>query len=91
MKRYNCICFDCTGSGRFKEDSEEELSVVECPECGSSNTKVLGFENGIFGKVASMSPKDRQTLLKKRSDEHYKKTVKPKKEYLDRSALGIEK
>jgi len=92
MTRYNCVCFTCEGSGKFQFDSElrySELLHVPCPNCGSNNTKVLGQENNTFAKFSSMSLKDKQLSLKKRSTEDYKKNIKEKKEYLDRSALGL--
>lgn len=86
MTIYNCFCLDC--GKRFK--SEEEVNH-ECPSCESVKIKVLGQECGVFGKFSSMSPKDKQTVLKKRSNEHYKREIKEKKEYLDRTALGMGK
>lgn len=91
MIRFNCICFDCPDSGRFKVEAEEVPAEIICPNCGSRETKVLGQESGIFGKIASMSPQDKQKVLKKRSNDHYKKEIKEKKEYLDRAAVGLTK
>lgn len=92
MTTYNCICFTCEGSGKFQLDSElgyDELGVILCPNCGSEKTKVLGQVNNIFGKFDSMSPQEKQKVLKKRSNDHFKSKLKEKKEYLDRSAIGL--
>ena len=90
MTRYNCICFDCPRDGKFQIELES-ISKVTCPNCGSERTKILGESCGVFAKFSSMSPQDKQKALKKRSDEHFKKNLKEKKEYLDRSALGLAK
>jgi hypothetical protein len=41
--------------------------------------------NVSFAKFASSSPIKKKEMLKQRSNEHYKKHVKEKKEYLDRN------
>lgn len=89
MRRYNCFCLSC--GKRYQEDSEKEPQNTPCPECGSGETKVLGEQCGVFGKFSSMSPQEKQKVLKKRSTEHFKKEIKDKKEYLDRAAIGLTK
>lgn len=69
-----------------------------CPDCGRQRVQIpkprsveepSGF-NVNFAKIGSMSISDRKKVLKERSNEDYKKHIKEKKEYLDRSILGKE-
>jgi hypothetical protein len=86
---YNCFCFDCPGKeSRFQVTSETE--EITCPTCGGTNTKVVGQVCGCFAKFGSMTPQDKQKVLKKRSNEHFKKEIQLKKQYLDRAAVGLE-
>ena len=48
------------------------------------------FENVAFAKIGSMTPQERKKVLKKRSNEHFQKHIKPRKEYLDRAIVGKE-
>jgi predicted ATP-dependent serine protease len=92
MVTYNCFCFDCSGSkSRFQVTSETEPKEITCTNCGGVHTKILGQETGCFAKFGSMTPQDKQKVLKKRSNEHFKKEIQQKKQYLDRAAVGLER
>lgn len=92
MTTYNCFCFDCPGKeSRFQVTSETEPKEIVCPICGNTKTKILGQVCGCFAKFGSMTPQEKQKVLKKRSTEHFKKEIEPKKQYLDRAAIGLEK
>lgn len=79
-------------------DSLDLLKKVVCPECNSKREiikeeKVFQKEDfsGIgFGRISSMDPLQKKEYLKKRSNEHFKREIKPKKEYMDRKFLGKE-
>ena len=75
--------------------------LKQCPNCkklrqiipGSlveQDKDSVGFEGVAFAKIGSMSPQERKQVLKKRSNEHFKKHIKPRKEYLDRAMIGKE-
>lgn len=60
-----------------------------CPHCNqkmksidSTKTRV-SIHNVATSKLSTMSIIDRKQMLKKRSDDHYKKNIKDKKEYMD--------
>lgn len=81
-------------------DSYGLYLLRQCPVCHKKRKLVelesvpsetpIGFEKVSFGKISSMSMQDRKKILKKRSNEHFNKNIKERKEYLDRSFLGKE-
>lgn len=79
-------------------DSYSLYLLKKCPICGSQRKTIElkvqevspGF-NVYYNKFNSMSKEDKKKVLKKRSDEHFKKNLKEKKDYLDRKAFGLEK
>lgn len=67
---------------------------IECPVCKIEREELKiehpdGFSCN-FQKIGSMSPQERKKVLKKRSNEHYQKHIKEKKQYLDRKIFGKE-
>lgn len=65
--------------------------LLLCPSCGRKRSivelPVEERQKGItinFGHIASMTPQERHDVLKKRSNAHYERVLKSKKEYLDR-------
>lgn len=63
----------------------------ECPQCGLPRSIMdvvfketeNDFSSIGIGRIASMTPIERKQLLKKRSNDHYEKEIKPRKKYLD--------
>lgn len=73
--------------------------LKQCPSCKKLRKAIydeklkeesVGFENVAFAKIGSMTPQERKKVLKKRSNEHFQKHIKPRKEYLDRAIIGKE-
>ena len=65
--------------------------LLLCPSCGRKRSivelPVEERQRGItinLGHIASMTPQERHDVLKKRSNAHYERVLKSKKEYLDR-------
>jgi len=82
-------------SGR---DSYELFLLKKCPLCGLQRKTVEmkaveppkeGF-NVHFAKFSSMSKEDKKKVLKKRSDDHFKKNIKERKTYMNRKFEGLE-
>ena len=79
-------------------DSYSLFLLKKCPTCGSQRKtielkiedKPEGF-NVYFGKFSAMSKEDQKRVLKKRSQDHFKKNIKDKKEYMDRKFYDLEK
>lgn len=79
-------------------DSYSLFLLKKCPICGLQRKTIElkveeqpeGF-NVHFGKFSSMNKEDQKRVLKKRSQDHFKKNVKDKKEYMDRKFYGLEK
>jgi len=79
-------------------DSYSLFLLKKCPMCDSQRKTIElkvedsppGF-NVYFAKFSAMSKSDQKRVLKKRSDDHFKKNLKDKKEYLDRKVYGLEK
>lgn len=75
--------------------------LKQCPTCkklrkyipevieNKEEQKETGF-NVAFAKIGSMTPQERKKVLKKRSNEHFNKHLKERKEYLDRAIIGKE-
>ena len=72
--------------------------LKQCPECGLQRKciemklkkeETEGF-NVYFAKFSAMSKEDQKKVLKKRSDDHFKKNIKQKKEHMDRKFYGLE-
>lgn len=80
-------------------DSLILLKKTTCPVCGQKGKIIKteepkteeSFSNVGFGIIHSMNPLQRKEYLKKRSTEHFKREIKPRKEYMDRKFLGKEK
>lgn len=78
-------------------DSYTLFLLKKCPICGLQRKTVElrvedkpeGF-NVHFGKFSAMSKEDQKKVLKKRSQEHFSKHIKGKKEYMDRKFYGLE-
>ncbi len=79
-------------------DSYSLYLLKKCPICGVQRKTIelkvpqspSGF-NVHFGRFNSMSKEDKKRVLKKRSDDHFKKNIKERKEYMDRKTFGLEK
>jgi len=78
-------------------DSYTLFLLKKCPICGSQRKtvelKVEGQPEGFnvhFGKFSAMNKEDQKRVLKKRSQEHFSKHIKGKKEYMDRKFYGLE-
>lgn len=96
----------CPQFGKIEEvenwngiDSLDLLNKTICPICKQKreivretiSSNVKGFTGVGFGIIQSMNPAQRKEYLKKRSNEHFKKEIKPRKEYMDRKFYGKEK
>lgn len=79
-------------------DSFILLKRITCPLCGTKGEiipeerqeETKGFGGVGFGIISSLNPQEKKAFLKKRSNEHYKREIKPKKEYMDRQFFGKE-
>jgi len=79
-------------------DSYSLFLIKKCPKCGLQrktiemklNSSSSDSFNVYFNKFSSMSKEEQKAVLKKRSNEHFKKTLKEKKEYMDRKFYGLE-
>lgn len=53
---------------------------MKCIDSVQNNNSV---QNVVTSKLSTMSIVDRKQMLKKRSDDHYMRSIKSKKEYMD--------
>jgi len=100
--RFTCRTEGCTNQNKeiyfFRTkivilNGEKLVQESICPECGQVMKDTTQYPQGdidiYFGKVASMSPQERKKVLKKRSTDHFNRKIKGRKEYMDRSSIGL--
>ena len=102
--KVKCNNKTCSDYGEIREvedwsgtDSYSLFLLKKCPICGSQRKTIElkvdpapeGF-NVYFGKFSAMSKEDQKRVLKKRSQDHFKKNIKGKKDYMDRKFYGLE-
>ena len=69
-------------------------SFLKCPECHSLAIDYIekqGAYNVNFHLFKSLSSDEKKKVLKMRSEEHSKKKLKERREYLDRNFVGTTK
>lgn len=74
--------FECQNCGHEWEELYKDGEEIECPKCGSSNTKTKLSAPGL-GTFSMADAEGRKQILKKRSEEHTK--TKAMKEWKDKN------
>ena len=67
--------------------SEDDTSDELCSFCNNPLKRIGQKLSGGYLKIGSMTPSERKQVLKKRSNEHFEKEIKQKKEYIDKNLL----
>lgn len=91
MTKYNycCINDECEETKNFIHIKEEEDGDVPeyCPTC-KQELKLMGeIPYGGIGKFKTLSPNEKQGVLKKRSQKHFQKHIKDRRREEDLSHL----
>lgn len=103
--KIKCINKDCPQYNQIREEQDWDgldsfilLKRITCPHCNTKGEiipeerqgETKGFGGVGFGIISSLNPQEKKAFLKKRSNEHYKREIKPRKEYMDRQFFGKE-